>query len=270
MTAVTVPTTGEVAAPGRNGTPSVLPAAVARSVRVVAREPMLLVNPLAMSVFFMLIYVGQLGAVGGEYLGGTQFTTFVLPLILVTGATTGAGAAGTLLLRDVTSGYLSRLQLAAGSVVPFLVGALIGGTVVLTVQAALTVAAGSLLGFDVPALGALLHLVALAVACGVAISLLAVAAAVRWRDTAMVTMTTTVFFGLCFFTGVFAPVEQLASWMRVVARVNPLSSVIDGMRGLVVPGSTASVGPAWLVIGVIALLGAVMLGAAVRHERNTR
>ncbi|MGI5270429.1 hypothetical protein ACQEUU_14845 [Nonomuraea sp. CA-218870] len=90
-------------------------AAIGRSTRAILRSPALLIAPLAQALFFLVVYAGQLGAVGSGYLAGGSFIAFLLPLILLTGAATGAGAAGKLLLSDITSGYLDRLRLAHGS-----------------------------------------------------------------------------------------------------------------------------------------------------------
>ncbi|WP_307962345.1 hypothetical protein [Salinispora arenicola] len=79
-------------APVRSTPLPVTLAAMRRSTRAVLRSPTLLVAPVAQSLFFLLIYSGQLSAVGSGYLAGGSFISFLLPLILLTGVATGAGA----------------------------------------------------------------------------------------------------------------------------------------------------------------------------------
>jgi ABC-2 type transport system permease protein len=243
--------------------------ALARSLRTVGRVPALLVSPLLMSVFFLVIYSGQLGEVGASYMDGTSFGTFILPLILVTGAVTGAAAAGELLVRDLRSGYLDRLVLAHGSPAPYVVAAAATGVLVVAAQGVLTVLAGTLVGFRAESAGGVLTLLGYTVLLGLGVGLLGAAAAIRWAESSMVNLVTVAFFGLSFFTGFLAPSGRLSGWMDAVSTANPLTYVVEAMRESVTPGGSSSAPLALAVLGAVLAAGVVACTWAL-HERQEK
>ncbi|MER5321514.1 ABC transporter permease [Streptosporangium roseum] len=196
-------------------------AATARALRAVLRSPALLVSPLTQSLFFLLIYSGQLGNVGTGYLDGQAFIAFLLPLILLTGVATGAGAAGTLTSSDITSGYLDRLRVAHGTVTPFLAGTVLATLVAVAVQALLTIGGAMIAGCRPNEWTGTLGMLAVMLILGVSVALCSVAVAVRTSSSSSAGLVTPAFFGLSFFTGVSAPVDELSGWMRVIFAVPP-------------------------------------------------
>lgn len=271
MTAPTLTTTPSATDTAARGSgPAVTLAAIRRSTRAVLRSPALLVSPLAQSLFFLLVYTGQLGTVGESYLPGGSFIAFLLPLILLTGVATGAGAAGTLVFRDVTSGYLDRLRLAHGTTAPFLVGALVAALVGVTGMLAATVGGAMLVGYRPTTWIGTAAMAGVLLALGVAVALVSVAVALRAGSESTVNVVTLVVFGLSFFTGVFAPVDDLSGWMGVIATVNPLTYVVDVARQLE-SGAALDAAPAAAVV-LVTLLGAGLIACAVAldHARRNR
>lgn len=260
-----------VAPPRRSPAPMLLAAvvlaAIGRSTRAVLRSPALLVAPVAQSLFFLLVYSGQLDTVGRSYLNGASFIAFLLPLILLTGVATGAGVAGTLLLRDLTSGYLDRLRLAHGTTTPFLVGPVVAALVAVVLQMAITVAGAAVIGYRPGSWPGLVAMLLLLLALGLGVALLSTALAIRTTSAATTNLVTLGVFGLSFFTGVFAPVDELASWMRLIASANPLTYILDTARQLDsgVPLTSAPIG-----IAAIAALAAVGIAACVLALNNAK
>jgi len=63
------------------------------------------------------------------------------------------------------------------------------------------------------------------------------------------------FFPFAFLTSSTVPLDNLTGWMRTIARFNPITYVLEGMRSLLSDGwDWAAIGKAVLAI---ALLGAV-------------
>lgn len=248
----------------------VLAAASIRSVRTVGRIPALLISPLGMSLFFMLIYSGQLAGVGGSYLGQTSFITFLLPLILLTGAVTAAATAGELVVRDAAGGYLDRLGIAHGSSVPFLIGPLAATALVIIGQAALTILGAVALGYRPGGVGSVAALVALALAIGLGVALFSVAVALRFATSAAVNGVTTLFFGLSFFTGVLAPADQLSGWLRAVAQVNPMTYLLEAMRSVEGAATTHSPTLAALFFALLFVGGVVACMLSLRKRSALR
>lgn len=250
--------------------PSVTAAAVRRAVRSVLRSPALLISPVAQPLFFLLVYAGQLSTVGAGYLSGEDFVAFLLPLILLTGVATGAGAAGTLVLGDVTSGYLDRLRLAHGTAAPFLVGAVVAALVAVVVQMVLTLGGAALIGYRPQSVGGVLGMLAILLALGLGVALASAAVAIRTGSASSTNLVTLGVFGLSFFTGVLAPVSELAGWMRAVATVNPLTYVVDAARQLASGAAVSALPVALVTVATLALAGAAACALALDHARRTR
>ncbi|MFF2267378.1 ABC transporter permease [Cellulosimicrobium cellulans] len=245
-------------------------AAAGRSTRTILRSPALLVSPLAQSLFFLVVYAGQLSTVGGSYLEDGRFVAFLLPLILLTGAATGAGAAGTLVLGDLTSGYLDRLRLAHGTTGPFLGGAVVAALAGVAIQTILTLAGAALIGYRPTDWPGLLGMLAILLLLTLGIALLSIAVAVRTTSTASTGLVPLAVFGLSFFTGVFAPVEELAPWMRTIATLNPLTHIIDAARKLESGASPTALPLAIVVLATLLVAGAVACALAQNHARRNR
>lgn len=265
MTSIPIP-----AAAHSTATLPVVVAAIRRSSRLILRSPALLVSPIAQSLFFLLVYAGQLSTVGGSYLSGSSIISFLLPLILLTGVATGAGTAGTLVLNDITSGYLDRLRLAHGSTTPFLIGAITAVLFGVVTQISVTIAGAAIIGYRPQGWGGMLAMIGVLVLLGLGIALCSVAVAIRSATASTTNLVTLVVFGLSFFTGVFAPVDQLAGWMQVIAAVNPLTYVIDTARQLE-SGATATALPAGMaVLTALILTGILVCALALNHNRRNR
>lgn len=242
-----------------------------RTARTLTRLPALLASPVLMSAFFLVIYSGQLGEAGGAMLPDGSYLAFILPLVLLTTALSGGMVAGQLLVRDMTSGYHDRLLLTGAGRVRVTGAPLAATGVALAVQALVMVGIGVALGLrGVPAP----HLAILVIgtaAAGVAFALLAVATAVRTRSDAAVNAVFSVLFGLSFLTSAFAPREELTGWLRAVAGANPLTYVLEALRGAtggVAPGGALVAGTATLA--VVAVVGTAACAAAFRHVETAR
>jgi ABC-2 type transport system permease protein len=70
------------------------------------------------------------------------------------------------------------------------------------------------------------------------------------------------FFPLLFLTPNFVPFDRLSPLMETLARINPVSYVIVGMRGLVIDGW--NLGQIAVAVLVIVLLGAILTGLSLR------
>jgi ABC-2 type transport system permease protein len=90
--------------------------------------------------------------------------------------------------------------------------------------------------------------------------------ALKTRSAAATQSASLIFFPLLFLTPNFAPRELLTRPMEIAASANPVTYVMEGLRGLVLKDSIdwGQVGTGFAVVGV---LGALMLYATVRTIR---
>jgi ABC-2 type transport system permease protein len=71
-----------------------------------------------------------------------------------------------------------------------------------------------------------------------------------------------VFFPLLFLTPNFVPFERLTPLMETLARLNPVSYVIEGLRSLVIEGWDLDKLGGCLAVTVV--MGAVLVGLSLR------
>ncbi len=232
---------------------------VRRSLVTSLRVPAAIIPNVAISVFFLFVYNAGLGSVGelpgfpGPYLG------FILPVAIISAAIGGAGSAGQALVRDIESGYFTKLLLTPARRLALVWGPMVAGAVILIVQVALVLALAMLLGLHTKtgALG-LLAVIGFAFLWGMAFAGYAVFIALLTKNAAAAQAATLAFFPLIFLSTTFVPKEYItATWLRWAATINPTTYVFEAMRALFNKGWE------WrpLVVGL-----AVTLAFATRHR----
>ena len=209
--------------------------------------------------------VAELPGFGGSYLG------FILPVSVVSAAVGGAGLAGQSIVRDLESGYFTKLLLTPANRLGLVWGPMFAGAVVLVVQVVLIVGLGLVLGLR-PATGfaGLAVLVFLAFLWGMAFAGYAAFMALRTRSAAAAQAATFAFFPLIFLSSTFVPRDLIgAGWLRVAAKINPTTYVFEAMRALLLQGWET--GPILrglaVVLGFASLTGCLALLQARRTTR---
>lgn len=230
-----------------------------RNLQVMLRTPEALIPPIAISIFFLLIYEATLGRASSfiPNLGANSYLGFILPLSIVSSALSGAGIAAQNLVRDVESGYFDKLLLTPVNRFALLFGAILAGALILGFQAAIVLVVGLVLGLE-SATGALglLAVIGLAVLLGTGFAGFTVSAALGSGSAAATQGASFVFFPLTFLAPTFVPLELLDGWLKTVAEWNPITYVIEAMRSVINQGWDAQV----LQQGIFACL---LLGAAM-------
>jgi ABC-2 type transport system permease protein len=215
---------------------------VVRSLTTLLRTPSALLPPVAISIFFLVIYQSTLGkaasfipGIGGSYLG------FILPLSIVSGSLSGSGIAAQNLVRDIERGYFDKLLLTPVRRAALLLAPILAGAVILGVQAAIVVVVGLLLGLK-PATGFLgvLAVIGLGVLLGIGFSGFTVSAALGSGSAAATQGASFLFFPLTFLAPTFVPLALLSGWLEVAAKLNPITYVLEAMRALLNSGWDAN------------------------------
>jgi ABC-2 type transport system permease protein len=109
--------------------------------------------------------------------------------------------------------------------------------------------------------GALL-IVLLSALFGVAYAGFGVVVALRTRNVQATQSSFLLFFPLLFVTPNFVPFDRLSPLMETLARINPVSYVIVGLRSLVIDGWDA--GKIGVTLLVIVLMGLILTGLSLR------
>jgi ABC-2 type transport system permease protein len=230
---------------------------VVRSLTTIMRTPEALLPPVAISIFFLVIYQSTLGkassfipGIGGSYLG------FILPLSIVSGSLSGSGIAAQNLVRDIERGYFDKLLLTPVRRAALLLAPIMAGAVILGIQSAIVVAVGMLLGLK-PATGflGLLVVIGLGILLGIGFAGFTVSAALGSGSAAATQGASFLFFPLTFLAPTFVPLSLLSGWLAVAAKLNPITYVMEAMRSLLNTGWEAR------AIG-ISILACLILAAA--------
>jgi ABC-2 type transport system permease protein len=97
---------------------------------------------------------------------------------------------------------------------------------------------------------------------GVAYAGFGILVALRTRNVQATQSSFLLFFPLLFLTPNFVPFDRLSPLMETLARINPISYVIVGLRSLVIDGWNP--GKLAVTVLVIALLGALLTALSLR------
>jgi ABC-2 type transport system permease protein len=234
-----------------------------RNLVTIARTPEALLPPLAISIFFLIIYNSTLGRAAGFIPDlGNSYLGFILPLSIVSSALAGAGIAAQNLVRDIESGYFDKLLLTPVSRTSLLLAPILAGALILGFQATIVVGVAFLMGLEsATGLLGLLAVIGMAVLLGTGFAGFTVSAALGSGSAAATQGASFIFFPLTFLAPTFVPLALLSGWLATAARLNPITYVLESMRTTINSGwdSTA------LLQGLIAVfaLAAVTYALAV-------
>jgi ABC-2 type transport system permease protein len=206
-----------------------------RAVREVWRLPAATLPAVFIPVFFMVVNIGQVNRIfpsSTPFLQGQHYVAFQVPVSLVFAVS--SATSGLAMVTDIDIGYLDKLLAApirrTAIVWGRLAADLVRGIAVSTLVLMVGFLFGARVRTGVP--GALL-LILLAALWGVAYAGIAMAIALKTKNVQTTNASFLIFFPLLFLTPNFVPLELLAGPLRAVARLNPVSYVITGLRDLV-------------------------------------
>lgn len=207
-----------------------------RQAHIFFTNPSFLLPSLLFPLFFFTAFVGGLSRIGEVPgfdfpLGYTafQFVFVLLQSAAFAGVFTGFGIA-----RDWESGFMRRLMLAApnrsGILLGYIGAALTRWFTVITVVTAVAFIAQMEVGGDgVDIFG----LYALGLLVSFAGTLWAAGVAMRLRTQQAFPVMQMPVFILLFFAPVYVPLDLLEGWIHGVARINPITPMLEEGRGLI-------------------------------------
>jgi ABC-2 type transport system permease protein len=159
-----------------------------------------------------------------------SFLSFILPVSLVQGATFAGAATGVNLARDIEIGWFDRL-LAAPTPRPALrAGIVLSASLRSLLPITGVLVLGLALGANWPGLGGLVVAVGLAFAFAAVAASWTVGLALRFKTQAAAPLMQASMFVAVLFTTSYAPQEVLTGWLATVARYNPVTRIVEGVR----------------------------------------
>lgn len=234
-----------------------------RSLLHTRRTPEALIDVTVQPVIFLLVFTYVLG---GAISGGSQqdYLQYLLPGILGQTIAQAGVMIGVNLNQDLEKGVFDRFRsLPIARAVP-LVGAVLADVLRYGVLLVMTLGFGSVLGFrvqtgplEVLAAGALVVAFALSL-CWVSVWIGMLARTPGAVQGIMMLLV----LPLSFASSTFADPSTMPGWLRSFTDVNPLSQLVDTLRGLLVEGPVWS--PLWHTLASMAVLLGVFVPLALR------
>jgi ABC-2 type transport system permease protein len=228
--------------------------------------PSLLLPGLAFPLFFFVAFAGGLSRVndvpGFRFPAG--YTAFQFVFVLLQSAAFAGVFTGFGIVRDFETGFARRLMLAApdrrGILLGYALGALGRWSVTATVLTVVALVAGMQVGGNGVDIFALYALAVFVNACGL---LWSAGIAMRLRTMQAAPLMQLPIFLSLFFAPVFVPVALLAGWLEFIARLNPVTLLLEAGRSLIA-GAPEHVAYAFAVAAILVALFSIWAVRGVR------
>jgi len=240
-----------------------------RSVSRTFRQPALVVPVILFPLILLAVNAAGLSSITKlPHFPTDSYINFAIVVCFVQGALFAAITAGTELASDIQKGFLDRLALTPARRWAVLVGATFGGTSVSVVGSVIYLAVGLIFGvrIETGVLGAIV-LVLLAIYIALAFAGIGAWLAIMTGSPEAVQGMFPLLFVLFFLSTMNLPADFIQKdWFRSIAKANPISFLIDGMRGLVIGGWDAGT-----LIPCVAVATAILVlffGLAARSLRQ--
>ncbi|MEU3300271.1 ABC transporter permease [Streptomyces sp. NPDC006678] len=224
-----------------------------RGLRLSRRNVDAVITSMMLPVMLMLIFVYFFG---GAIDTGTEYVTYVVPGVLLLCAGFGASTTAVTVSDDMKGGIIDRFRSLDIGGIPILTGHAAASTARNLVSTALVLGVAFAIGFRPSATPA-----GWLAAAGV---LLAFIIAISWLSAAigLLAKSPEAAGGFTFFmmflpypSSAFVPIDTMPSWLHGFAEHQPVTSVIESLRGLLLDqpvGNTPWIALAWCA-GLLAL-----------------
>lgn len=241
---------------------------IARSLRLASRDPDALILAVVLPVVLMVLFVYVFG---GAMSVGTSYVQYATPGIILLCAGYGAALTAVNVQQDMHSGIIDRLRSLPMASSAVLTGHVITSVAKNLVSTAIVFGVAFLVGFRPSA-----SLSAWFGAVGVIVLFIL---AITWMSTlvGVVARTPDAASGFTFFmlflpyvSSAFVPPETMPSWLRGFAEHQPVTPIIETIRGLLTGtplGNAPALAVAWTLSMTVVFLAASALAFARQRQR---
>ena len=234
-----------------------------RSLIKTIRTPEALIDVTIQPVIFLLLFTYFFG---GAIAGGDRhaYLQYLLPGMLAQSLALGGFALGQNLNADIEKGVFDRFRSLPVARSAPLVGAVAADIVRYLTVCVVMLGFGTIMGFRaengfLPALAA----VALSIGFGLSFCWISVWVGMLVRTSGAVQgVMFLLIFPLSFGSNVFVATDTLPGWLQAFVHINPITPLVNTIRGLLVSGPVA--GPLWQTLAWMAGLLVVFVPLALR------
>jgi ABC-2 type transport system permease protein len=227
------------------------------------RLPQLLIFNAILNVVLLLLFNYVFG--GAIKTGGSSYIQYFLPGFLAQIVVFGSTQTSVGVAEDFSKGFIDRFRSLPMARPAFLTGRVLSDALRYALLLLLLVGVGLGMGFRFHTnIGQIASALALIVLFGVALTWLGVyiGVSVKSVETAQVAGFVWV-FPLVFASSLYVPIATMPGWLQAFAKINPLTSMADVTRGLMLGGSVSD--PLWKILAWDAALILVFMSLAFRR-----
>jgi ABC-2 type transport system permease protein len=241
-----------------------------RSMIKLSRMPSRLYFTLMQPLIWLLLYGNLLSTFAGsasQQFGTNNYMTFFLPGIIIMTMLFGAAGSALAIITDDDTGYLNKLRVTPISRLSILLGNIMAELTRVMFQILILTVVAVMFGvrFYNPYLIPLVFLVALLF--GLTIGSLGTFVGLATRNVQSTFLIINFFtLPLIFTSSAQLPINLMPEWLQVVARFNPITYAIDGMRAIVVGLNKEQIAQGvteWQLIGISLLVTTITALLAV-------
>lgn len=222
---------------------------------------------LAPTIFFLGLngVFGALTQLKGFTTG--SYESYIVPVSMLQGAGFTGAAAGVNLARDIEQGWLDRLLVSPAPRWVLLSGTVLAASARSLIPATFVMCVALLLGAGFPGIDGLFVTYFMVAAMAAIAACWASMLALHFKSQSAAPLMQSGMMALILTTTAYAPLALLQGWLARIARVNPVTDVVEATRqGFVGSVTWAETWPGLLALaGLLALLGTL----ALREMRRT-
>ena len=234
-----------------------------RSIRQLPRDLPTVIPALIIPLFFLVVNIGSLSKVANFADIGISYKAFQLPVSIVF-AVTGVSRAPAL-VTDIQNGYFDRLMTTPVSRRALLLGHMLADFVLVVCLALPVIVLGFAIGVRFPSgpLGVMMF-VTIGACWGVAYTGIPYAIALKTGNPGAVNSSFLLFFPFAFLTTAYLPLEDMTGWLGTVARYNPVTYLLAGLRSLFVGWEWTELAKSFAAIAGLAVVSQTLSFRALR------
>jgi ABC-type multidrug transport system permease subunit len=257
-----------VALPAWRANLATIAALMARAKNELLRVPGAAIPGVLAPTIFFLGLNGVFGAL--THLNGFttgNYESFIVPVSMLQGAGFTGAAAGVNLARDIEQGWLDRLLVSPAPRWVLLSGTVLAASARSLIPATFVFCMALLLGAGFPGLDGLLVTYFMVAAMAAVAACWGSMLALHFKSQSAAPLMQAGMMALILGTTAYAPLALLQPWLQEIARVNPVTQVIEAARqGFVGSVTWADTWPGLLALaGLLVVLGTL----ALREMRRT-
>jgi ABC-2 type transport system permease protein len=241
-----------------------------RSIIAIVRQPALVVPSLIFPLFFAALGTSSFGRAVRlpNFPQVDNFLDFALAGTIIQGVLFGSVTGGAALATDIENGFFDRLLATPTSRVSILVGRLAGAALFGSFQTLVFILVLLPFGVSIKAgVAGFILIVICGGLTGIAIGGFTAAIALKTGSSEAVQGSFPLLFIGLFFSSAFFPRQTMQGAYKVIANVNPISHLVEGVRGLVIDGLTARHVAAVILIPIAIAAFSIALATRTLYSR---